>query len=77
MAKLEAERAERSSWSDARIEREDVKFSRKHLSSRWGKEPLLPFHIVQWDPMHGLHNEFNALISEVSSKLVGGMRSGM
>ncbi|KAL1525355.1 hypothetical protein AB1Y20_020217 [Prymnesium parvum] len=64
MAKLEAERAERASWTDAKLDREDEKFSKKHLSSRWGKEPLLPFHMVQWDPMHGLHNEFNALISE-------------
>mmetsp|Transcript_27747 Transcript_27747/g.48520 ORF Transcript_27747/g.48520 Transcript_27747/m.48520 type:complete len:83 (+) Transcript_27747:84-332(+) len=73
MAKLEAERAERASWTDAKLDREDEKFSKKHLSSRWGKEPLLPFHMVQWDPMHGLHNEFNALISEVSSKLVCAM----
>lgn len=66
MAKLEQERTQRASWPENKLEKEDEKFSRMHLSSKWGKEPLIPFHMVQWDPMHGLHNEFNALVNEVS-----------
>ena len=40
-------------------------YSRKHLASQFGMEPLLPFHLVQWDPMHGAHNELNVLLDEV------------
>lgn len=65
MAKLEAERAKRSAWDERKLATEDEKFAKKHLASQFGKEPLIPFHLVQWDPMHGLHNEFNALLSEV------------
>mmetsp|Transcript_26855 Transcript_26855/g.40443 ORF Transcript_26855/g.40443 Transcript_26855/m.40443 type:complete len:99 (+) Transcript_26855:111-407(+) len=55
MAKLEAERAKRSAWDERKLATEDEKFAKKHLASQFGKEPLIPFHLVQWDPMHGSH----------------------
>mmetsp|Transcript_5979 Transcript_5979/g.12346 ORF Transcript_5979/g.12346 Transcript_5979/m.12346 type:complete len:80 (-) Transcript_5979:177-416(-) len=54
MAKLEAERAKRSAWDERKLATEDEKFAKKHLASQFGKEPLIPFHLVQWDPMHGV-----------------------
>jgi hypothetical protein len=65
MAKLERERTERAGWDDAKTKREDEKYAHQHHGSVWGREPLIPFHYVQWDPMHGLHNEFNVLLDEV------------
>mmetsp|Transcript_18562 Transcript_18562/g.44466 ORF Transcript_18562/g.44466 Transcript_18562/m.44466 type:complete len:110 (+) Transcript_18562:79-408(+) len=51
--KLEQERLQRAAWGDQKSRHEDEKFAKQHLASQWGKEPLIPFHIVQWDPMHG------------------------
>ncbi|KAL1508286.1 hypothetical protein AB1Y20_004400 [Prymnesium parvum] len=64
MTKLEADRANRAHLDASKLQNEDAKFAKQHLASQWGREPLIPFHMVQWDPMHGLHNEFNALINE-------------
>ena len=61
VAKLEREAVSRSSASASDQER----YARLHLSSQFDMEPLIPFHYVQWDPMHGLHNELNVLLDEV------------
>lgn len=31
--------------------------------------PLVPFHHVVFDPMHGLHNELNVIFDEVRSSM--------
>ena len=35
-----------------------------HLGQCYGRPPLVPFHHVLWYPMHGCHNEVNALLDE-------------
>ena len=44
------------------------KHARKHLSQQLRRDPLLPFHYVVHDPMHGVHNEVNVLLDEAVHK---------
>lgn len=44
------------------------KHAKKHLSQQLRREPLLPFHYVVHDPMHGVHNEINVLLDEAVHK---------
>jgi hypothetical protein len=62
LKKLEAEAAARLQNASAA---DDERFSKLHLSCQYGQEALIPFHYVQWDPMHGAHNELNVLLDEV------------
>ena len=61
LKKLEEEVISRLNASVSDQER----YAKLHHSSQFGMEPLIPFHYVQWDPMHGLHNELNVLMDEV------------
>jgi hypothetical protein len=65
-AKLDGERETRLGWSDSKRATEDEKYAKQHHGQCWSCEPLLPFDIVQFDPMHGVHNELNVILDEVS-----------
>ena len=39
-----------------------------HLAQMLRRRPLLPFHYVTHDPMHGVHNEANAVLDEAVHK---------
>ena len=40
--------------------------ARKHKAQQFRRAPLLPFHHVVFDPMHGVHNEANVLLDEAT-----------
>jgi hypothetical protein len=64
-AKLDTERETRLGWPESKRATEDEKYAKQHHGQCWSCEPLLPFDIVQFDPMHGVHNELNVLLDEV------------
>ena len=42
--------------------------AKTHLAQMLRRWPLLPFHYVTHDPMHGVHNEANAVLDEAVHK---------
>ena len=42
--------------------------AKSHLAQQLRRCPLLPFHFVTHDPMHGVHNEANAVLDEAVHK---------
>ena len=48
------------------------KYSKLHDAQVYDRPPLVPFHFILFDPMHAVHNEFNALIDEVRAGVARG-----
>ena len=49
---------------EARRQCELKKHGHTHHAQQLRRAPLLPFHHVVFDPMHGVHNEANVLLDE-------------
>lgn len=64
LAKLDAERTRVAALSDKERAKFNEKYTAAHHGSVFDHEPLLPFHHVVFDPMHGIHNEANVLLDE-------------
>ena len=67
-AQLEAERARYARMDPATRAREEKKHADKHEAQNLCRAPLVPFHHVVFDPMHGIHCEVNALLDEAVHK---------
>ena len=49
---------------EGKMMRELKKHAKLHNAQQLRRPPLLPFHYVVFDPMHGIHNEINVLLDE-------------
>ena len=67
-AKLEIIDAKLALLDDKNRAKELKKHADRHLAQQLRREPLLPFHFVVFDPMHGVHNEINVLLDEAVHK---------
>ena len=63
-AKLEAIDADLAALGPTALTNRLRSHAKNHLAQQLRREPLLPFHHVVFDPMHGMHNEANALLDE-------------
>ena len=64
MAKLEAIDAKLAGMKPSKADNELKKHAKKCAGQQLRRPPLLPFHHVVFDPMHGIHNEINVLLDE-------------
>jgi len=67
-AKLEAIDAKLAAMDDGNRTKAIKKHAGTHLAQMLRRAPLLPFHYVVFDPMHGVHNEANVLLDEAVHK---------
>lgn len=64
MAKLHKIDEWLSSLTDQKMNNELKKHAKKCCAQQLRRPPILPFHHVVFDPMHGIHNEINVLLDE-------------
>ena len=67
-AKLEKLDATLAAMEDGPRTSKLKRHAKKHLAQQLRREPLIPFHYVVFDPMHGVHNEINVLLDEAVHK---------
>ena len=73
---MEKERARFARMAPGTHARKSKEHADKHEAQVYGWAPLVPFHHVVFDPMHGIHSEVNALMEEAVHKpLVFGFES--
>ena len=63
--KLEALDTELAKLSEKAQENRLKNHAKEHDGQQLRRGPLLPFHHVVFDPMHGMHNEANAILDEI------------